>query len=99
MLYGRLSDIFGRKAIFLSAVALLSIGDLACSFAKTGPQLYGFRAISGVAAGGIGALTMMIVSDVVTLENRGKYGGILGSTIGMGNVIGKQDSLVVCQTH
>lgn len=88
VLYGRLSDIFGRKAIFLSAVALLSIGDLLCGFAQTGPQLYGFRAVSGVAAGGIGALTMMIVSDVVTLENRGKYQGILGSCVGLGNVIG-----------
>lgn len=66
----------------------MGVGDLACGFAQTGPQLYGFRAISGVAAGGIGALTMMIVSDIVTLENRGKYQGILGSCIGLGNVIG-----------
>lgn len=88
VLYGRLSDIFGRKGVFLSCVLLLGVGDLACGFAQTGPQLYGFRAISGVAAGGIGALTMMIVSDIVTLENRGKYQGILGSCIGLGNVIG-----------
>lgn len=72
VLYGRLSDILGRKSIFLTAVALLAIGDLLCSFAKTGPQLYAFRGISGVGQGGITALTMMIVSDVVTLEDRGK---------------------------
>lgn len=72
VLYGRLSDIFGRKGIFLSAVWLLALGDLLCSFAKTGPQLYGFRAMAGVAAGGIGAMSMTILSDILTLEQRGK---------------------------
>ncbi|RAL67353.1 hypothetical protein DID88_008110 [Monilinia fructigena] len=67
---------------------LLALGDLLCGFAKTGPQLYVFRGITGVGTGGIMALAMMIVSDVVTLENRGKYQGILGSCIGLGNTIG-----------
>jgi len=72
VLYGRLSDIVGRKVVFLSAVGLLVIGDLLCGFAKTGPQLYAFRGISGVGNGGITAMTMMIVSDIVSLEDRGK---------------------------
>ncbi|TVY85316.1 putative transporter [Lachnellula suecica] len=88
VLYGRLSDIVGRKVVFLSAVGLLALGDLLCGFARTGPQLYAFRGISGVGNGGITALAMMIVSDVVTLENRGKYQGILGSCVGLGNAIG-----------
>ena len=88
VLYGRLSDIVGRKAVFLSAVGMLALGDLLCSFAKTGPQLYAFRGITGVGSGGIIALAMMIVSDIVTLENRGKYQGILGSCVGLGNAIG-----------
>ncbi len=53
VLYGRLSDIFGRKVVFLSAVSLLVLGDLLCSFAKTGPQLYAFRGIAGVGTGGV----------------------------------------------
>ena len=73
VVYGRLSDIVGRKVVFLSAVGLLALGDLLCGFAKTGPQLYAFRGISGMATAGITALAMMIVSDIVTLENRGKY--------------------------
>lgn len=72
VLYGRLSDILGRKIVFLAAVGLLAIGDLLCGFARTGPQLYVFRGISGVGNGGITALAMMVVSDIVTLENRGK---------------------------
>ncbi len=72
VLYGRLSDIFGRKIIFLSAVLLLTIGDLLCGFARSGPELYVFRGIAGVGNGGITALAMMIVSDIVTLQERGK---------------------------
>ncbi|KAL2060210.1 hypothetical protein VTL71DRAFT_9605, partial [Oculimacula yallundae] len=88
VLYGRLSDALGRKVVFLTAVGLLSLGTLACSFAQTGPQLYVFRGVSGVGTGGITALAMMIVSDVVTLENRGKYQGILGACVGLGSTVG-----------
>lgn len=88
VLYGRLSDIFGRKVMIISSLGLLGLGDLLCSFAQTGPQLFAFRAISGIATGGNMALAMMIVSDIVTLEQRGKYMGILGSCVGLGNAIG-----------
>lgn len=88
VLYGRLSDIFGRKVIIITCLGLLGLGDLLCSFAKTGPQFFAFRGISGVASGGIMALTMMVVSDVTTLKDRGKFMGILGSCIGMGNAVG-----------
>ena len=72
VLYGRLSDIFGRKHIMLSALGSLALADLLCGFAKSGPQLYGFRAMAGLANGGVMAICMMIVSDIVTLEERGK---------------------------
>jgi MFS family permease len=72
VLYGRLSDIFGRKYIMITALGLLALADLLCGFAKSGPQLYGFRGLAGVANGGIMAICMMIVSDIVTLEERGK---------------------------
>lgn len=71
-LYGRLSDILGRKVILITCLCLLAVGDLLCGFAQTGPQLYAFRGISGLANGGIMALVMMVVSDVTTLEQRGK---------------------------
>ena len=79
-LYGRVSDIFGRKIILIACLCILAIGDLLCGFAQTGPQLYAFRGISGLANGGIMALTMMIVSDVVTLEERGKYDRFLSQS-------------------
>ncbi|EXJ85735.1 hypothetical protein A1O1_06103 [Capronia coronata CBS 617.96] len=88
VLYGRLSDIFGRKVIFLSACALLALGDLLCGLAQDPAMLYVFRAVAGLAGGGITNLTMIIVSDVVTLKDRGKFQGILGACVGLGNVAG-----------
>jgi MFS family permease len=78
VLYGRLSDLFGRKNIFISALILLSLSDLAVSLSVNSTMLYIFRGLAGIANGGIVSLSMMIVSDIVTLRERGKYQGILG---------------------
>lgn len=51
-------------------------------------MLYVFRGLAGVANGGITSLAMMIVSDIITLKERGKYQGILGSCVGLGNMAG-----------
>lgn len=88
VLYGRLSDLFGRKNIMLSALVLLSLSDLACGLSVNATMLYIFRGLAGVANGGITSLSMMIVSDIVTLQERGKYQGILGACVGLGNALG-----------
>lgn len=88
VLYGRLSDLFGRKWVLLSALILLSLSDLICGLAPNATVLYVFRGLAGVANGGITSLSMMIVSDVVTLQQRGKYQGILGTMVGLGNALG-----------
>ncbi|KAK1141476.1 hypothetical protein N8T08_009016 [Aspergillus melleus] len=88
VLYGRLSDIFGRKIVYLFALALLCIADLLCGLSQNAAMFYVFRGLAGVAGGGVTSLTMIIVSDVVSLRERGKYQGILGASLGLGNVIG-----------
>ncbi|KAL2866664.1 putative MFS transporter [Aspergillus lucknowensis] len=88
VLYGRLSDIFGRKIVYLSALALLCLADLLCGLSQNAPMFYVFRGLAGVAGGGISSLAMIIVSDVVTLQQRGKYQGILGAALGLANVAG-----------
>ncbi|KAJ5668924.1 hypothetical protein N7462_009994 [Penicillium macrosclerotiorum] len=88
VLYGRLSDIFGRKIVYISALILLCIADLLCGLSQDPAMFYVFRGLAGVAGGGVTSLTMIIVSDVVTLEQRGKYQGILGASLGVGNIIG-----------
>ncbi|KAJ9259480.1 hypothetical protein DTO207G8_1043 [Paecilomyces variotii] len=88
VLYGRLSDIFGRKVVFLLALGLLCFADLLCGLSQSAAMFYIFRGIAGIAGGGVTSLAMIIVSDIVTLKDRGKYQGILGSCVGTGNVIG-----------
>jgi hypothetical protein len=75
LINGRLSDIFGRKNLLLISLCLMALGDLACGFAQTGVQLFVLRAIAGIGGGGINSLVMIIVSDITTLQNRGKYQG------------------------
>jgi MFS family permease len=104
VLYGRLSDLFGklhggstslvsdrilgRKTVYLSALAVLTISDLLCGLSQNATMLYVFRGLAGVANGGITSLSMMIVSDIITLKERGKYQGILGACVGLGNMVG-----------
>lgn len=88
LLYGRLADIFGRKYVLLTCILLLGFFDLACGLAKTDAQFFVFRALTGVANGGVTSLSMVIMSDHVTLKERGKYQGYLTSFIGIGNAVG-----------
>ncbi|KAI4946024.1 hypothetical protein J4E91_007466 [Alternaria rosae] len=88
LINGRLSDIFGRKNLLLISLMLMALGDLGCGFAKTAVQLFVLRAIAGIGGGGINSLVMIIVSDITTLQNRGKYQGWLGAVIALGNGAG-----------
>ncbi|KAH6972260.1 major facilitator superfamily domain-containing protein [Ilyonectria sp. MPI-CAGE-AT-0026] len=88
MLYGRLSDIFGRKAVFSAAICLLALADLLCGLSQNPTMFYVFRGVAGIGGGGVVNLSTIIVSDIVTLEKRGQYQGIIGSMIGLGNMIG-----------
>ncbi|WVQ80580.1 hypothetical protein IAT38_002685 [Cryptococcus sp. DSM 104549] len=88
LVYGRLSDIFGRKHMLQIAVLFLALGNLLCSFAQTPVQLYVFRAIAGMGGGGVNGIAMVIVSDIVPLKERGKYQGFVSAATSIGNAIG-----------
>ncbi|KAH8176376.1 major facilitator superfamily protein [Sarocladium implicatum] len=85
LINGRLSDIFGRKNLLLICLGLLAGGDLVCGFARTKEQLFAFRAIAGIGGGGVNSVAMIIVSDITTLQNRGKFQGIIGAIIALAN--------------
>ncbi|KAG8703663.1 hypothetical protein FRC09_004018 [Ceratobasidium sp. 395] len=84
----RLSDIFGRKFILISVIILFAIGNLLCGFAQSAVWLFIARAISGIGGGGINSLCMIIMSDIVSLKERGKYQGFLGAAVALGSGIG-----------
>ncbi|ORX36039.1 major facilitator superfamily domain-containing protein [Kockovaella imperatae] len=87
-IYGRLSDIFGRKIILLSSIFVFFCGSLGAALSRSMIMLIVFRAVTGIGGGGILTLTMIIVSDVVTLRERGKYQGILGGVVACSNALG-----------
>ncbi|KAH8924037.1 MFS general substrate transporter [Atractiella rhizophila] len=85
---GRLSDIFGRKVMLLACIIIFLIASLACALAQTMLQLIIFRAFQGVGGGALITLVLIIMSDVVSLKDRGKYQGILEAVIAISNGIG-----------
>jgi MFS family permease len=87
-LYGRISDIVGRKPVLLFSVGCIVVGGLLCGFAKTPTWLYVCRAISGIGGGGISSSVAIIVSDLVSLRSRGKYQGMISLAIGVGAAVG-----------
>ncbi|KAJ5754780.1 hypothetical protein N7533_004323 [Penicillium manginii] len=88
LLYGKLSDIWSRKIILFIGLGIFFIGSLAASLAQNVTQLIVFRALTGVGGGGLMTVAQMIVSDVVPLQERGKYQGILGAVVAIANGIG-----------
>lgn len=87
-LYGRISDISGRKPVLIISVMCIIIGDFLSGWAKSPIWLYLTRALTGIGAGGISSLVSIIVSDLVSLKDRGKYQGFVSISIGIGAVSG-----------
>ena len=63
-LYGKLSDLFGRRPVFVAAMAIFLIGSALCGLATTMPQLIAFRTIQGIGAGGLLPLVFIIIGDL-----------------------------------
>ncbi|KAF9129014.1 hypothetical protein BGW39_004542 [Mortierella sp. 14UC] len=78
-LYGRFSDIFGRKATFLFAIVVFLVGSALCGASQNMTMMIVSRGLSGVGAGGIMSMVMIIITDLVSLRDRGKYQGIIGA--------------------
>ncbi|KAH7003123.1 major facilitator superfamily domain-containing protein [Fusarium venenatum] len=87
-LYGRISDITGRKPVLLFSMGCIVVGGVLCGFARTPVWLYVCRTISGIGGGGISSSVAIIVSDLVSLRSRGKYQGFISLAIGTGAASG-----------
>lgn len=87
-LYGKLSDIYGRKPFFLAAISIFLFGSLLCTFSQSMEQLAFFRAVQGIGAGGLFPLALAIIGDVVPPRRRAKYQGYFIATFGVASVLG-----------
>jgi EmrB/QacA subfamily drug resistance transporter len=87
-LYGKLSDIYGRKKFFMAAITIFIIGSAMCSFAASMYQLAAFRAVQGIGAGGLFSLALAIVGDIVPPRERAKYQGYFLAVFGTSSVLG-----------
>jgi EmrB/QacA subfamily drug resistance transporter len=87
-IYGKLSDIYGRKPFYLTAISIFVAGSIASTFAQSMYQLAAFRAIQGLGAGGLMSLAMTILGDIVPARQRAKYQGYILAVFGTSTVIG-----------
>ncbi|KAJ3046062.1 hypothetical protein HDV00_003812 [Rhizophlyctis rosea] len=87
-LYGKLADIFGRKGMFMFAIAIFEVGSAICGAAPSMVALIVGRAIAGIGGGGLFSLVLIIISDIVSFEDRGKFQGIIGAVFGLASVAG-----------
>jgi len=87
-LYGKISDLYGRRPVFQFAIITFLIGSFAAGAAQSMTQLIIFRALQGLGAGGLMALTFVIIGDIVSPRDRGKYQGYFGGVWGLSSVAG-----------
>ncbi|VDB92534.1 unnamed protein product [Peniophora sp. CBMAI 1063] len=87
-LYGKMSDIFGRKPCLMFAYVIFSIGCLACGYARNMTELIAARAFAGIGGGGMQTLVSIIMSDLVPLRSRGTWQGILNLVWATGMAVG-----------
>jgi EmrB/QacA subfamily drug resistance transporter len=87
-LYGKLSDIFGRRPLFLISISIFILGSFLSTFSTSMLMLAGFRAIQGLGAGGLMALPLAIIGDMLAPRERAKYQGYFMATFGIAAVVG-----------
>ncbi|MEY2826295.1 MAG: hypothetical protein RLZZ122_659 [Actinomycetota bacterium] len=87
-IYGKLGDIFGRRPVFLTAIAIFIIGSVTTGFANTMYELAAYRALQGVGAGGLFSLALTIVADIVPPRERARYQGMFLAVFGSSSLLG-----------
>jgi len=87
-LYGKLSDLYGRKPFFLIAITIFITGSAACAFSTSMYMLAAFRAYQGLGAGGLFSLALAIIGDIVSPRDRAKYQGYFLAVFGTASVLG-----------
>ena len=87
-LYGKISDLYGRRPVFQFAIITFLVGSLLAAFSTNMTELIATRAIQGLGGGGLMALTFTIIGDIIPPRERGRYQGYFGAVWGLSSVAG-----------
>ena len=87
-IYGKLSDLYGRKIMFQAAIVIFLVGSLASGVSQNMTELIAGRAVQGLGAGGLMAMAMAIIGDIVSPRERGRYQGYTGAVFALASVAG-----------
>ncbi|WP_042162760.1 MDR family MFS transporter [Paenibacillus gorillae] len=87
-IFGKLSDMYGRKKFFVFGIAVFLLGSMLCGTAETITQLSIYRAIQGIGGGAMMPIAFTIVFDIFPAEKRGKMGGLFGAVFGTSSLFG-----------
>jgi EmrB/QacA subfamily drug resistance transporter len=87
-LWGKISDLYGRRIIFQTAIVIFLIGSALCGLSQNMEQLILFRALQGIGGGGLFAIALATIGDIVPPRERGRYQGYFGAVFGVSSVAG-----------
>ena len=87
-LWGKLSDLWGRKGLYQTAIAIFMMGSVLAGVSSSMTMLVVFRAVQGLGAGGLFTLSMAILADVVSPRERGRYQGYMGGIFAFATILG-----------
>jgi MFS family permease len=87
---GKLADLLGRKAIYVTGLLVFIVGSALCGMSQNMTELILFRALQGIGGGIMMPMAMIIIGDIFTGKQRAKWQGVFGAIFGLSSVIGPQ---------
>jgi EmrB/QacA subfamily drug resistance transporter len=87
-LWGKISDLYGRRLIFQVSISIFLLGSLLSGLSQNIVELIGFRALQGIGGGGLFSIALAIIGDVIPPRERGRYQGYFGAVFGVSSVAG-----------
>jgi|SRR5579859_3689531 len=87
-LYGKVSDLYGRRPVLLFAISAFLVGSLLAGLSQNMTELIATRSLQGLGAGGLLSLAFTVVSDVMAPRDRARYQGIFGAMFGLASLLG-----------